>query len=105
MLVLAVLAAVWAVLGLRLYFLPPAGISGTIAALLGLTAIADAIALALAARWVAVQKRWGHLVAIGLVALNILLGFTAQMTWVEWSMLAANVVALGLLLASVPCRR
>ena len=102
---LALLAAVWAFIGLRLYFAPPAGISGTIAALIGLVAVADAVAYALAAWWVATRKRWGHFLAIGLAALNLLLGFTAGMTWLEWSVLAVNLVALAVLLATVPERR
>ncbi len=102
---LALLAAVWAFIGLRLYFAPPAGISGTIAALIGLVAVADALAYGLAARWVATRKRWGHFLAIGVVALNLLFGFTAGMTWLEWSVLAINVVVLALLLATVPLRR
>jgi hypothetical protein len=103
-LVLAALAAVWAVLAVRLYFLPPAGVSPTVAALLGLLSGLNAVAYGLAGRWVALRRRWGQFVAIALVALNVLLGITAGMTWLEWSVLALNLVALGLLAATVPRR-
>ncbi len=102
MLVLGLLATAWAFIGLRLYFAPPASLSTTIASLIGLIGLADAIAYGLAARWVAVQKRWGHLVAVALVVVNLLFGFTAGMSWLEWSVLGVNLVALGLLLATVP---
>lgn len=103
-LLLAALASVWALIALRLYFVPPVGISTTVAALLGVVAVLNAIAYCLAARWVAVRRRWGQFMAIGLLALNVLLGVTAGMTWVEWSVLALNLAALGLLLTTVPRR-
>ncbi|MGV8907632.1 MAG: hypothetical protein ACOH1Y_01495 [Propionicimonas sp.] len=102
---LALLGIAWAVIGLRLFLFPPAGISTTLAAVIGLLALLDALGYGLAARWVGVQTRWGHIAAIVLVALNLLLGGTAGMTWLEWSVLGVNAVALGLLLACVPRRR
>lgn len=105
MLVLGVLAAAWAFIGLRLYFAPPAAISATIASLIGLVGLAEALAYGLAARWAAVQKRWGHFFAIALVVVNLLFGFTTGMTWLEWSVVGANLAALALLLATVPRSR
>jgi hypothetical protein len=102
---LGLLAAAWAIIGLRLLFLPPEGLAGVLAAAAGLIALADAVGYGLSARWVAVQKRWGQFVAIGLVVVNLLLGFTTDMTWVEWSVLAVNALALGLLLGCLPRRR
>jgi len=78
--------------------------TSSFAALVGLFYLVDALAYGLSARWVAVQKRWGHAVAIVVAALNIVLGFTLQMTWPEWALLTANVVALVLLLLTVPRR-
>ena len=78
--------------------------TSSFAALVGLFYLVAALAYGLSARWVAVQKRWGHAVAIVVAALNIVLGFTLQMTWPEWALLAANVVALVLLLLTVPRR-
>jgi len=102
---LALLAALWAVLGLRLFVAPPAAIASSLASVVGLFYLVDALVYGLAARWVAVQKRWGHIVAMVVVAINLLLGFTAQMTWLEWALLAVNVVTLGLLIPTVPRRR
>lgn len=105
MVLLALLAALWAILGVRLYVAPPAGMASSFASVVGLFYLIDALAYGLGARWVAVQKRWGHIVAIVVVALNVLLGFTAQMTWLEWALLGVNVVTLGLLIPTVPRRR
>ena len=105
MVTLAVLAATWGFLGLRLFLFPPAGLSSSLAAILGLLALLNALSNGLAARWVSVQTRRGHIVAILLVALNLLLGVSAGMTWLEWTVLAVNAVAIGLLLACVPRRR
>lgn len=101
---LALLAALWVVLGLRLFVAPPAGMAGSFASLVGLFYLIDALAYGLGARWVALQKRWGHIVAIVVAAANVLLGLAAQMTWLEWALLVANVVALVLLLLTVPRR-
>ena len=102
---LALLAALWAVLGLRLLVAPPGGIASSLASVIGLFYLVDALVYGLSARWVALQKRWGHIVAIAVLAINLLLGFTAQMTWLEWTLLAVNLVTLGLLIATVPRRR
>jgi hypothetical protein len=102
---LAGLAAAWALIGLRLFLFAPAGLSGSLAAVLGLLGLVNALGYGLAARWVGVQARWGHIVAIVLVGLNLLLGVSAGMTWLEWTVLGVNAVALGLLLACVPRRR
>ena len=102
---LALLAALWTVLGLRLFIAPPAVIASSLASIVGLFYLIDALVYGLAARWVAVQKRWGHIVAIVVVAINLLLGFTAQMAWLEWALLAVNVVTLALLSVTVPRRR
>ena len=108
---LALLAALWVVLGLRLFVAPPAGIAGSFASLVGLFYLVDALVYGLAARWVAVQKRWGHIVAIVVARSQPCCSvFTAQMTWLEWALLVANVVALVLLLpvprrVTVPRRR
>ena len=104
MVTLAALAATWGFLGLRLFLFPPAGLSESLAAIFGLLALVNALGNGLAARWVFVQARRGHIVAIVLVALNVLLGFSAEMTWLEWTVLGVNVGALGLLLACVPRR-
>jgi hypothetical protein len=98
------LAVLWAVLGLRLFIAPPAGIASSFASLVGVFYLVDALAYGLGARWVAVQKRWGHIVAIVVAALNVILGFTPQMTWLEWALLVANAVALVLLFLTVPRR-
>lgn len=102
---LVVLAALWAILGLRLFVAPPAGIASSFASVVGLFYLIDALAYGLGARWVAVQKRWGHIVAIVVVAVNLVLGFTAQMSWLEWTLLGVNVLTLGLLVPTVPRRR
>lgn len=102
---LVLLAALWAILGLRLFVAPPEGIASSLASVVGLSYLVDALAYGLVARWVAVQKRWGHVVAIVVMAVNLLLGFTAQMAWLEWALLEVNVVALGLLSLTVPRRR
>lgn len=101
----AVLGVAWAFIGLRLFLFPPAGVVGSLAAVIGLVALLDALGYGLAARWVGVQSRWGHVVAIVLVALNLLLGVTAGMTWLEWTVLGVNAVAIGLLLSCLPRRR
>ena len=101
---LALLALLWAVVGLRFFVAPPAGIASSFASVVGLFYLIEALAYGLGARWVAVQKRWGHIVAIVVAALNILLGFTAQMTWLEWALLVANVAALVLLVTILPRR-
>ncbi len=105
MVLLALLAALWAILGVRLYVVPPAGMASSFASVVGLFYLVDALAYGLAARWVAVQKRWGHIVAIVVVAVNVVLGITAQMTGLEWALLGVNVVTLGLLIATMPRRR
>lgn len=105
MVLLALLAALWAILSVRLYVAPPVGMASSFASVVGLFYLVDALAYGLAARWVAVQKRWGHIVAIVVVAVNVVLGITAQMTWLEWALLGVNVVTLGLLIATVPRRR
>ncbi len=102
---LALLAGLWTVLGLRLLIAPPAGIASSLASVIGLFYLVDALVYGLAARWVAVQKRWGHVVAIVVVAINLVLGLTAQMTGLEWVLLGVNVVTLGLVIATVPQRR
>lgn len=102
---LALLAALWGVIAVRMFVAPPTGIAASFASTIGLFYGVDALAYGLSARWVAVQKRWGHIVAVVVVALNLLLGFTAQMSWLEWALLAANVVALLLLGLTVPRRR
>ena len=81
---LALLALLWAVVGLRFFVAPPAGIASSFASVVGLFYLIEALAYGLGARWVAVQKRWGHIVAIVVAALNVLLGFTPEMTWLEW---------------------
>ncbi len=101
---LTLLALLWAVLGLRLFVAPPAVMASSFASLVGLFYLIDALAYGLGARWVAVQRRWGHIVAIVVAAGNVLLGLTAQMTWLEWALLVANVVALVLLSRTVPPR-
>lgn len=104
MVLLALLAGLWAVLGLRLYVAPPAAMTGSFASLVGLFYLIGALAHALAAWWVAVQKRWGHIVAIVVVALSVVLGLSAQMTWLEWLLVGVNAVALGLLIPTLPPR-
>ena len=101
---LTLLALLWAVLGVRLFVAPPAAMASSFASLVGLFYLIDALAYGLGARWVAVQKRWGHIVAIVVLAANVVLGFTAQMTWLEWALLVANAVALVLLFLTVPRR-
>jgi cytochrome c oxidase subunit IV len=101
---LTLLALLWAVLGLRLFVAPPAMMASSFASLVGLFYLIDALAYGLSARWVAVQKRWGHIVAIAVVAANVVLGVTAHMTWLEWALLAPNVVVLLLLVPTVPRR-
>ncbi len=105
MVLLGLLAALWAVLGLRLLVAPPAGMLSSFAAVVGLFYLVGALAYGLAARWVGVQKRWGQILAIVVVALNVVLGFTAQMTWLEWLLVGVNIVTLGLLLATMPRSR
>ena len=99
---LAVVGLVWLLVALRLYFAPPPGPDAFASALLAVLAALAATAYVVCARWVAKQVRWGHLVAIGVVALGALLGISAGMSWVDWVVLAANVVALVLLIVSRP---
>jgi cytochrome c oxidase subunit IV len=101
---LTLLALLWAVLGLRLFVAPPAMMASSFASVVGLFYLIDALAYGLSARWVAVQKRWGHLVAVAVVAANVVLGVTAQMTWLEWALLVPSVVVLVLLVLTVPRR-
>lgn len=105
MVLLGLLAVLWAVLGLRLLVAPPAGMLSSLAAVAGMFYLVGALAYGLAARWVWVQKRWGHILAIVVVALTVVLGITAQMTWLEWLLVGANIVALGLLSVTMPRRR
>lgn len=105
MVLLALLGVLWVVLGLRLLIAPPAAIPGAFASLIGLFYLVDALAYGLGARWVAVQKRWGHIVAIVVAAFNVVLGVTAQMAWLEWAVLVANLLALVVLFLTVPRRR
>jgi cytochrome c oxidase subunit IV len=94
----------WAVVGLRFFVAPPAGIASSFASVVGLFYLIEALAYGLGARWVAVQKRWGHIVAIVVAAANLLLVFAGRMTWLEWALVGANVVALVFLLLTVPRR-
>ncbi|HOC13880.1 MAG TPA: hypothetical protein PLL50_02945 [Propionicimonas sp.] len=97
---LTMLTVLFAVMGLRLYLAPPVdALSGS---LYGFVALMTALAYGLSARWVAIQRRWGHLVALAVVVLGAVLGLTANMTWLEWAMLGANVLALACLAASIP---
>ena len=97
---LTLLTVLFVVMGLRLYLAPPVdALSGS---LYGFVALVTALAYGLSARWVAVQRRWGHLVALAVVVLGAVFGITANMTWLEWAMLAANVVAFACLAASIP---
>jgi hypothetical protein len=102
--VLTLLALLWAVLGLRLLIAPPAGLASSFASVVGLFYLVDALAYGLGARWVVVRHRWWHIFAIAVVAANVVLGFTVQMTWLEWSLLVTNAVALVLLVLTVPPR-
>jgi len=102
---LGLLAALWAVLGLRMLVAPPAGMLSSFAAVVGMFYLVGALAYGLAARWVGMRKRWGQIIAIVVVALNLVLGFAAQMTWLEWLLVGVNIVALALLLATMPRRR
>ena len=87
-------------MGLRLYVAPPVNaLSGS---LYGFVALLTALAYGVSARWVATQRRWGHLVALVVVVLGAVFGLTANMTWLEWAMLGANVLALACLVASIP---
>ena len=99
---LALLALLWAVVGLRFFVAPPAGIASSFASVVGLFYLIEALAYGLGARWVAVQKRWGHIVAILVAAANLLLVFAGRMTWLEWALVGANLVALVFLLLTVP---
>ena len=99
---LALIAALFAVVGIRLYFAPP--VDALVGALLGVVAAVSALAYGLSARWVAIQKRWGHITAIVVVALGLILGITANMTLLEWASLAANLIALIALAGSIPRR-
>jgi len=99
---LALLALLWAVVGLRFFVAPPAGIASSFASVVGLFYLIEALAYGLGARWVAVQKRWGHIVAIVVAAANLLLVLTGRMTWLEWALVGANLVALVFLLLTVP---
>ena len=101
---LALLALLWAVVGLRFFVAPPAGIASSFASVVGLFYLIEALAYGLGARWVAVQKRWGHIVAIVVAAANLLLVLTGRMTWLEWALVGANLVALVFLLLTVPRR-
>ena len=101
---LALLALWWAVVGLRFFVAPPAGIASSFASVVGLFYLIEALAYGLGARWVAVQKRWGHIVAIVVAAANLLLVLTGRMTWLEWALVGANLVALVFLLLTVPRR-
>lgn len=103
--VLALLGTLWAILGLRLYLAPPPGLASSFASVVGVFYLVDALAYGLAARWVAVRSRWGHIAAIVVVAVNVVLGITAQMDWLEWALLGVTLVTLALLVLTVPRRR
>lgn len=101
---LGAVALVWLLVAIRLYFAPPPGPDAFASALLAVLAVVAATAYVVCARLVARQVRWGHLAAIGVAGLGAVLGISAGMSWVDWTVVAANLVALGLLLFTVPRR-
>ncbi|MFT4110724.1 hypothetical protein [Propionicimonas sp.] len=100
---LGLLAALYLVLAVRLYFFPP--FDSVTGGLLGVFLALVAGAYLLLTRAVVRQSRVGHVLAIVVCAVAAVLGLTAEMSWLDWAVLAANVVTLGLLLGCLPRRR
>lgn len=101
-LVLDVLAVLWLLIAIRLYFNPPAGVDALTAALLAVPAAVNGFGYGLCSWWVSRRLRWGYVVALALVALNLVLGVTAGMSWMDWAALGGNLIALALLIVSRP---
>lgn len=99
-----VLAVLWLLIAIRLYFNPPAGVEPLTAALLAVPAAVNGFGYGLCSWWVSRKLGWGYVVAFALVGLNLVLGVTSGMTWMDWAALGGNLVALVLLLASRPRR-
>lgn len=72
--------------------------------LFGVVLAVVAVLYVLAARAVLRQARVGHILAIVLCVLGMVLGVTPSMSWLDWTVLAANLVAAGALLGCVPRR-
>ncbi|MGC3994890.1 MAG: hypothetical protein QM779_12380 [Propionicimonas sp.] len=100
---LGVLAALYVALAVRLYFFP--SFDAVISGLFGVFLALVAGAYLLLTRAVVRQSRVGHVLAIVVCAVAAVLGLTVDMSWLDWGVLAANVVAFVLLLGCVPRRR
>lgn len=103
-LLLDILAVIWLLIAIRLYFNPPSGVEPFAAALLAVPAAVNGFGYGLCSWWVSRRFPWGYVIAFALVGLNLVLGFTGGMTWIDWFALGCNLVALVLLVVSWPRR-
>lgn len=101
--VLILIATLYLLSGIRLYFAPP--IDALVAAVAGVGAAVVGILYGAAAWWVVSRRRWGHLLACAVTFVGGLLTFTLDGEWLDWTVFAANLLAFGLLLATIPRRR
>lgn len=99
---LGLLAALYLVLAVRLYFFPDgsAVASGVVAIAFGVGALVHG----LLARAVVKQSRGGHILAAVVCLSGAVLSISVAMAWPDWASLLVNLVGLGLLLSCVPSR-
>ncbi|MCB0911874.1 MAG: hypothetical protein KDB60_09715 [Propionibacteriaceae bacterium] len=97
---LGLLTATYLVLAVKLYFFP--AVEAVASGLFGIVLAVIALLYALATRAVLRQSRVGHLLAVVLCVLAVVLGLTPGMTWIDWTVLGVNLVAVAVLLGCVP---
>lgn len=102
MLLLGLLAAIYLVLAVRLYFFPDA--SAVASGLVALVFAMAALVYGLVTRAVVRQSRIGHILAAIVAALGAVFSLSAAMEWPDWVTLGVNLAAFGLLLGCVPRR-
>lgn len=97
---LGLLTMTYLALGVKLYFFPAgdAVASGLLAVVLGVVALV----YLLVTRAVIRQSRVGHILAIVVCVVAIVLAIAPGMTWIDWTVLGANLIAAGALFGCLP---
>ena len=99
---LGLLAALYLVLAVRLYFRPFGSVvaSGVVAILLGVGALVYGLLIVAVVK----KSRGGHILAAVVCLIGAVLSISVAMAWPDWAALVVNVVSAGLLLGCVPRR-
>ncbi|MGB7963985.1 MAG: hypothetical protein WCF12_13650 [Propionicimonas sp.] len=93
---LALSAALWLFVGVRLYFGPPPGGSGAwLWALVGLAAALNAVALGLCAWWLWRRLGWARWASVILLVGNVVAVASPGMALPDWLALIGALAALG----------